>query len=350
MFSSKYLAATILALTIISCDSEKPGEKYFEFDNSILKPLYKKEDSAQLLMLPTADKTIDSVVYFSNDKKIGSGKAGEKFNFDLAQAKLGYQNLKALVYYNGKDHPQEITGRLEIVSSIEPKLLTFDVVNTYPHDVASFTQGLEFYQDTLMESTGQKGSSWLRKLDYKTSKPYKQVDLTPEYFGEGFTVLNNQVYQLTWQEKTGFIYDAKTLKKIKEFPYSQNIEGWGLTNDGTNLYWSDGTEKIWKVDPKTLEHTDYVNVYTPSSKIKALNELEFAKGKIYGNVWQKDAIAVIDPVTGSVEGILDISRLRKELTNPRAEVSNGIAYRKSSNTFFVTGKNWDKMFEIRIKE
>lgn len=350
MLKFKLLTATSLAILVTSCNGDKPGEKYFAFDDSGFKPQYKKEENVTLSLKNLKEKTVDSVVYFVNDKKAGSVKGMGKTDFSLSESRLGYQNLKALVYFDGETSGQEITGRIEVVSSIQPKLLQYKVVNTYPHDEAAFTEGLEFYNDTLMESTGQKGSSWIRKFDYKTGKVFKQVDLTPEYFGEGMTVIDGQVFQLTWQEKTGFIYDAKTLKKIKEFTYDKNIEGWGMTNDGTHIYQSDGTEKIWKVDPKTQKHLEYVNVYSTSGKIKAVNELEFADGRIYGNIWQKDAIAVVDPATGAVEAILNLADLRKEIKSPNAEVLNGIAYRKSTNTFFVTGKNWDKMFEIKISE
>jgi glutamine cyclotransferase len=239
---------------------------------------------------------------------------------------------------------------VELVSSVQPKLLKYAIVNTYPHDTLSFTEGLEFYKDTLYESTGQKGASYFRKYDYKTGKIYKQIDLDAKYFGEGITFLNDKLYQLTWQEKTGFIYDAKTLKLEKTFAYDKDIEGWGMTNDGKYIYQTDKTEKIWKMDPATQKMIDYINVYSGSSKIKSINELEWINGKIYTNVWQKDAIAVVNPANGAVEGILDLSSLRKLVKNTTAEVLNGIAYNPKTKTIFVTGKNWDKMFEITVSE
>lgn len=350
MPASKILTAITLLALAVSCGENDPNEKFFEFDSEILSKKYKKEETLTLGLKTLKEKAVDSVVFYVNGQKVKSVKGMEKASFSLKDAAYGYQRLKALVYFDGSSSGQEIDGRIEVVSSVEPKLLNYTIVATYPHDTAAFTEGLEFYRDTLMESTGQKGSSWIRKFDYKTGKSYKQVDLTPEYFGEGMTVINNKVYQLTWQEKTGFIYDAATLKKEKEFTYDKDIEGWGMTNDGQYIYQSDGTEKIWKVDPATQKHLDFVNVYSTSGKIKAVNELEYVEGKIYGNIWQRDAIAVIDPSTGTVEAILNLVDLRKQLTHPQAEVLNGIAYRKSSKTFFVTGKNWDKMFEIKVTE
>ena len=203
---------------------------------------------------------------------------------------------------------------------------------------------------TLFESTGQKGASYFRKYDYKTGKIFKQNNLDAKYFGEGITFVNNKLYQLTWQEKTGFIYNATTLKLEKTFTYEKDIEGWGMTNDGKYIYQTDGTEKIWKMDPNTLKMVDYSNVYSGNAKIKSINELEWIDGKIYANVWQKDAIAVVNPTSGSVEGILDLSGLRKFVKNPTAEVLNGIAYNPKTKTLFVTGKNWDKLFEIKVSE
>ncbi len=222
------------------------------------------------------------------------------------------------------------------------------MVNTYPHEVKAFTEGFEFFRDTLIESTGQHGNSYIAKIDYKTGKTIKKVDLAQQYFGEGITVINNKIYQLTWQNNEGFIYDANTLKKIKSFQYNKKVEGWGMTNDGKHIYHSDGTEKIWKMDPETQKLVDFVNVYTNDSKIKSVNELEWVDGKIYGNIWQKDAIAIIDPQSGAVEAVLDLSALRAKVTNPEAEVLNGIAYNKKTKTIFVTGKNWNKTFEIRV--
>jgi glutamine cyclotransferase len=220
----------------------------------------------------------------------------------------------------------------------------------YPHDTASFTEGLEFHKDTLYESIGLYGKSKLLKTDYKTGKIYKNLKLDDKYFGEGITFLNNKIYQLTWQEKTGFIYNADTWKLEKTFAYDKEIEGWGMTNDGKYIYQTDKTEKIWKMDPNTQKMIDYINVYSGDSKIKAVNELEWINGKIYTNVWEKEAIAVVNPESGAVEGILDMSGLRKFINAKPTDFLNGIAYNPKTKTIFVTGKNWDKMFEITVSE
>jgi glutamine cyclotransferase len=343
------LSIILLAVTLSNCGDTKKGENtLFTFDNTIVKTQYEPAEKLDLAITNDKSKTIDSVIYYINDKQIGSSKGIERLTYSLKKQKLGYQYLKALVYFDGDN--SEATFRIELVSDITPKLLQYKILNTYPHDTKSFTEGLEFYKDTLYESTGLKGSSYIRKYDYKTGKIYKQIDLEDKYFGEGITFLNNKLYQLTYQEKTGFIYNATTLKLEKSFAYTKDIEGWGMTNDGKNLYQSDGTEKIWTTSPENQQMLDYINVYSGKTKIKAINELEYINGKFYANVWQKDAIAVVNPISGAVEGILDMSGLRKLINVTPDDVLNGIAYNPKTKTIFVTGKNWDKMFEIRVLE
>lgn len=348
MIKRNVLSVILLGLFAVACqDKAKEHENLFAFNTTAFKETYTPDESVTLEIQNTQNKTIDSIIYYVNDAKVASKKGAEKVSLALLDKKLGYQNLKALVYFEGEN--VETTARIEVISNVVPKLLNYTIVNTFAHDTLAFTEGLEFYRDTLIESTGQKGISHFRKYDYKTGKIFKQVNLENEYFGEGITVINNKIYQLTWQSNVGFIYDANTLKKLKTFPYDKKIEGWGMTHDDKHIYQSDGTEKIWKMDPETQKMVDYINVYTNTNKIKSINELEWIDGKIYGNIWQKDAIAVINPTTGAVEGVLDLSGLRSKVTNKDAEVLNGIAFNPKTKTIFVTGKNWDKLFEIRVK-
>jgi glutamine cyclotransferase len=343
------LSIILLGIVIASCGtSQKDKLSYFSFNTSSFKEQYQPNESISLEIVNNEKKEVDSIIYYVNDVKVATKKGLEKVSFDLKDRKLGYQNLKALVYFEGEN--VETTARIELVSSIEPKLLSYKIVNVFPHDTLSFTEGLEFYRDTLFESVGQYNKSKLLKTNYKTGAIYKSVDLEGNYFGEGITILNNQIIQLTYKELTGFVYNADTWKVEKTFTFDKQVEGWGLTNDGTFLYQSDGTEKIWKMDPKTLKMIDYMNVYTNTSKIKSVNELEWINGKIYCNIWQKDAIAVVNPDNGAVEAILNLSDLRNQVKNSEAEVLNGIAYNPKTKTIFVTGKYWSKMFEIKVTE
>jgi glutamine cyclotransferase len=343
------LSIILLSSLFMGCNGSKSAtEKYFSFDESKFKSEYNNDDSLSLRLLNGENKKIDSIVYFVNDKNIGSKKSLESLIFSLKDQKLGYQNLKALVYFEGEN--QEITSRVELVSNVTPKLLNYKILNTYKHDTSSFTEGLEFFRDTLYEGTGLRGFSKLLKTDYKTGKILKSLKLDDQDFGEGITFINKQLFQLTWEEKKGFIYNVDTWKVEKTFAYDKPIEGWGMTNDGKVIYQSDGTEKIWKMNPANQKMIDYVNVYSGSSKIKSVNELEYINGKIYCNIWQKDAIAIVNPENGKVEGIINLAGLRKFIKYSEAEVLNGIAYNPKTKTIFVTGKKWEKLFEISVTE
>lgn len=336
----------LLSFTLLSCADKNNDAPLFSFDESKLKEQYLPEEVLELSIQNNNNKKVDSIAYRINDTIIAVKKGLEKLTFELKNQKLGYQNLKAEIYYEGEK--TETSSKIEVTSPIQPSLLQYKIINTYPHDPTSFTEGLEFFRDTLYESTGLNGKSYLRKYDYKSGKIYNQIDLEQQYFGEGITIMKDKIYQLTWKEKTGFIYNANTFKLEKTFTYDKDIEGWGMTNDGTHLYQTDGTEKIWKKNPATQKMIDYVNVYSGSSKIPSINELEWINGKIFCNVWQKDAIAIVNPTSGAVESILDLSGLRTKIESPNAEVLNGIAYNPKTKTIFVTGKNWDKTFEILV--
>jgi glutamine cyclotransferase len=353
------LSFILLAVLFLSCeDKEKDKSGLFLLNTTQSKAQFSTDEKAILTISNTKNKTIDSIVYFANDKKVGTVTGAKNVEFTLTDEKLGYQNLKALVYY--ENDYAEATYRIELISEIkEPKLLKYTLVNTYPHDIKAYTQGLEFHRDTLYEGTGNgagnttglKGISSLRKTNYKTGEVYKKVEHPEEIFGEGITILNNKVYQLTWQNLIGFIYDADTFKEIKRFNYSKRIQGWGLCNDGKMLYQSDGTEKIYFLNPETLQIEGNINVYSGANKIKSVNELEWINGKIFGNIYQRDAIAIINPSNGAVEAVINLAELKKKVTqHPDLDVLNGIAYNSKTKTLFVTGKNWDKMFEIRVGE
>ena len=236
-----------------------------------------------------------------------------------------------------------------VLNNKQPEIYSYEIINTYPHDITSYTQGLEFYKGELFESTGQYNESKLRKVDYKTGDVLKNIDLKNGYFGEGLTVLDDKIYQLTWQADTGFIYDVNTFEKLNIFRYNNSKEGWGICNDGKSLYKSDGTEKIWILNTTTVSEDDKIEVYTNKAKIKSLNELEWINGKIYANIYQQNGVVIVNPKNGAVEGVIDFSPL-KDLVKQHSglDVLNGIAYNPETETIFVTGKRWDKLFEVKI--
>lgn len=343
--STLALPLSLISILNINCSDTK---ELFNIDSKNIKAIYKTSESVNLVIENKENETIDSVVYFNNEKKISTTLNNKPFQFNLNNQKLGLQNVKAIIYSEGKNY-EEFTS-FEIVSSITPKVVGFELINTFPHDKDAYTQGLEFYNGNIIEGTGQYGESSLRKTNYKDGSVTTKKLLENNYFGEGITVFKNKIYQLTWREKTGFIYDASTFEKIKSFTFFKDIEGWGLTHNDKHLIMSDGTNTIYFLNPETLEIVDFINVSTDSSKIDQINELEWIDGKIWANIYQKDAIAIINPNTGAVEKVINLESLKSKITNPQMDVLNGIAYNPTTKTVFVTGKNWDKMFEIQLKE
>ncbi|MCO4821055.1 MAG: glutaminyl-peptide cyclotransferase [Flavobacteriaceae bacterium] len=268
---------------------------------------------------------------------------------NLKDFKLGNHSIKAIV--NHDNETQTVTYDLVILNDVPPKVYTFNIINEYPHDITSYTQGLEFHNGELFESTGQYGESKLRKVNYKTGEVLKNIDLSKNYFGEGLSILNNNVYQLTWKEGVGFIYDANSFEKTGSFKYGKSKEGWGLCNDGSRLFKSDGTEKIWQLNTTTLEEQSHIEVYTNKSRIVGINEMEWVNGKIYANRYQLDGVAIINPENGAIDGVIDFRALKKKVTQHEGlDVLNGIAYNPETKTLFVTGKRWDKLFEVEIVE
>lgn len=225
--------------------------------------------------------------------------------------------------------------------------LTYRVVHTYPHDADSFTEGLELHNGVLYESSGQYGRSYLFEQNLKTGAVVKRIPVSPAVFGEGITLLNGVIFQLTWESQLGFIYNAATLAQTGTFHYTG--EGWGLTNDGHTIYMSDGSPVIRCIDPKNFTVVRTIPVHDGATAIQMVNELEWVKGRLYANVWHTDRIAEIDPATGRVMAWIDLAGLRpKEATDPEA-VLNGIAYDPATNHLLVTGKLWPKLFEIAVE-
>jgi len=229
-------------------------------------------------------------------------------------------------------------------------LIAYKVTNIFPHDRTAFTQGLVIHSGRLFESTGQFGTSWISEVNIATGVQDKKVILDKKYFGEGITILNNKIYQLTYQTKIGFVYDWRTFNKLAEFNY--DYEGWGITHDGKNLIVSDGTDKLHILDTVTLKDIQTLNVKNHGVKRDSLNELEYIEGYVYANIWLTNTIVKIDPANGEVVGQMDLSKMGEEVRakDPQADVLNGIAYEKKSKTILITGKQWPACYAIRFAE
>ncbi len=232
-----------------------------------------------------------------------------------------------------------------------PAAISYSIINTYPHDTSSFTQGLVIYNGSMYEGTGElQGRSKLMKVDLKTGKIEKQIKLGDNYFGEGITILHDTIYQLTWQNKVVFVYTLKDFRKVKEFPIK--TEGWGITTDGKQLIVSDGTSELSFYDPTTFTLLKTQTVSETGAPTFNLNELEYINGFIYANMWQYAYILKIDPVTGKVVAKADLTQVfnRVLVIDPKADVPNGIAYDTATKKMYVTGKLWPELYEIQFSQ
>lgn len=293
----------------------------------------------------------DSVVYYLGEQRLQKVTGNGSLSYTFTNEKLGKWDFIARIFRDGKQ--VEKKQEINLFNDTAPVAYTYEIINSYPHATDAYTQGLEFYKGVLYESTGQYGSSSLRKVALQTGEVLQKIDVPSNYFAEGITILNDKIYQLTWKEGVGFIYDVDTFEKTGEFGYNQSEEGWGLTNDGNWIYKSDGTEKIWFLNSETLSEESFLQTVTHRTISTKLNELEWVEGKIYANTYQKDGVAIINPKNGAIEGVIDFSGLRDNLGNVEDldsvnDVLNGIAYNKATKKLYVTGKDWDTLFEVKI--
>lgn len=230
---------------------------------------------------------------------------------------------------------------------VAPQMVDIEVVKSFDHQQSAYTQGLQFEDGVMWEGTGEYGSSRLQYTDMATGRVTVVATLPDRHFGEGITLLGDRIYQLTWQNGIMYIYDRKTLKKVDTKRYKG--EGWGLTTDGQWLYMSDGTPDIRVLDPVTLEVKRRISVVCNGASLPYLNELEWIDGKIWANVYTLNQIVIINPENGIVEKVVNLEGLLPESEyTPTTDVLNGIAYDKESGRIFVTGKNWSKLFEIKL--
>jgi glutaminyl-peptide cyclotransferase len=231
-----------------------------------------------------------------------------------------------------------------------PKLMSYSIVATYPHDTSSYTQGLLIYKGDMYEGTGNYGYSKLKKVDLKTGKAQNEIALDKKYFGEGVTILNDTVYQLTWKEKTVFVYTLKEFKKIKEFKI--DTEGWGLTSDGKSLIVSTGGSDLYYYDPSTFKLLKTQTIIESGSPSFNLNELEYINGFVYANQYQFPYIFKIDPATGQIIAKADLTTMwdRIKAIDHDAEVPNGIAYDTATKKMYITGKWWPELYEVQFSQ
>jgi len=286
---------------------------------------------------------------FLNDSLIQEVKGVQKsmsFSFESSTWNLGFNDIKLIL--NGvEDKPITESKNVILFAKNAPNILLPEVVQTLNHKNDHYTQGLEFNNGSLYEGTGQYGESILAEINLTNGNPIRLLTLEKTFFGEGITILNDEIYQITWTNGTCFVYDLATFKLKRQMSYSG--EGWGLANDGKHIIMSDGSSKIVFRDPKTFEIIRAIYAFSNTQEYRALNELEYVDGYIFANVYQQDYIAKINAKSGEVVALIDCEELKK-IGRGNGDVLNGIAFNKKNGLFYLTGKNWDKIFAVQLVE
>ncbi len=349
---------TILFLiAIFACETQKDvkGKKEVEVKKKSQSDLIisgkKKRTIGEVIpieIVPSSEENvIDSVQVFANNFFLTT-IATPPFNYELNTTPMpvGETSIRAIAYFQDGSKDIDHTSVI-LLSDITPIQYDYRIRQNYPHDRKAFTQGLTFHNGYMYEGTGQKGESNIRKVDLKTGEVLQTKYIPSQYFGEGITIYNNKLYQLTWRSRKGFIYDLETFDQIREFTY--HTEGWGLTNMGDTLVMSDGSATLYLLNAETLSEIGRIKVYNQDRAINDLNELEYINGEIHANVYQKDEIVIINPKNGKVTGVINLAGLFDLNMNHRdIDVLNGIAYDPQTGRYFVTGKNWTQLFEIEL--
>lgn len=318
----------------------------YPFNNSTTK----LKDSIKVTIgINKQNVSLDSFQIFYDNNLISSQRNGSlSYSFIPASEKLGIHKITTKTFF-GDGKSETLESNIKVLSNVVPKTEKFTVVRTYPHSKEDFTEGLELYNGYLYESTGLEGKSLIKKSELNTGKVLKEVVLDKQYFGEGITIFDNKIFQLTWKNKKGFVYNLDDLKFIQNFSY--NTEGWGMTNNGKELIMSDGTNKIYFMNPYSFAITSNLEVYDNIGPITNINELEYNKGLIYANVWRTFLVIKIDASTGKVLARMDLEELIHKAGNlQELDVLNGIALNPATGNLLVTGKLWNKIFEIKISE
>jgi len=312
---------------------------------------YKAGDEVKVKVgLPAGTKP-DSVVYMMEAARLGAAKDSSGINVKTDTIPLGIKIITARVYNGGKS--QDVSTNILLLAAKAPERYTYKVEKTFPHDTSSYTEGLQYIDGVMYESTGEPKHSTIRKNDLQTGKALQLTRLEDQYFGEGLSVIGDKVVQLTYREKVGFVYDKNTLKLLKTFPNNVGAEGWGMCFDGKKLYMDDSTNRIWFLNKDTYQQIGFIDVCDDKGQIDSVNELEYIDGKLYANVYQTDDILVINPKTGAVEQKIDMTNLYPESERPAGRdwgnnVLNGIAYDAATKRIFVTGKKWPKIYQVKF--
>jgi glutamine cyclotransferase len=287
----------------------------------------------------------DSVQVWVNNKLVAHLKGPDfSYQWNTSGLGVGAQQLSTHTFLNG--NIESDSRSLSFVSDAAPLRETYRITNSYPHNPESFTEGLLYYNGYLYEGTGMNNTSYIMKVKLETGKAVQKQTIDGAYFGEGISIFNNKLVELTWQSHKGFVYDLGSFKKLQEFSFP--TEGWGMTTDGKKLIMSDGTSTLYYLDPNTYQNVGKLEVFDDKGPVSKLNELEYIDGQIYANVWETDEILRIDAVSGKVLAVIDMSGLLGSYANEKVDVLNGIAWDAQNKRLFVTGKYWPRIFQIEV--
>ena len=302
------------------------------------------------LQLKLEDKA-DSIVYFADGMKLQKAPNEQVITVTTRNLALGIKAITAKIY-RGQSEPEEITTNIVVRSTLVPRKLGYIVQQVFKHDTSSYTQGLEFYNGYLYESDGLTAESSLRKTELSTGKVLQLTKLRNELFAEGITLIGDKILMLTYQNNVSLEFDLQSLKMLREFPDQYQREGWGLCNNGKVIFSTDGSNSIYILNKETYLQENSIEVYDQNGPVSSLNELEFIDGRIFANIYGSDRIVVIDPANGQVIAELDLSELYPDTVRPMKDIDgfvlNGIAWDSQGKRLFVTGKKWDKLFQIKL--
>lgn len=288
----------------------------------------------------------DSVVYFADGERLSNSVDEQPVRVKTDKLALGIKAITAKIYRNGTD-PEEISTSITLKSSLIPIKIGYTVIQEFKHDTESYTQGLEYHNGFFYESDGLAGESSIRKVEPSTGKVLLMTPVD-NVFAEGMTIVGDKILMLTYKENINMVYDLNTLKLLRQYPTPYSRDGWGLCNDGNKIYNSDGTNMIHILNKETYMEEGFIEVYDHNGPINSLNELEYIDGKIYANIYESNRIVVINPANGQVTAEIDLSNIYPKYASDPELVLNGIAWDAQGKRLFVTGKKWDKLFQIKL--
>jgi glutamine cyclotransferase len=353
---SRYYFLVFLIIFSFGCNSDKkedPKSGSIEHYGAIITPAQGQSvESGDVfkieLSLAKQPESFEKVEFkMDNETIFTSDKFQDHFIYEMNTTGLsmGLHHISTELFFDGKTEIN--TTSILVTSNIVPSKYSYLIRNKFPHDINAYTQGLEFYKGELYEGTGLNGKSELRHISLRTGTVIKNKKLDAQYFGEGITILDDKIYQITYQSNKGFVYDLKTFDLIKEFTYA--TEGWGLTHDESHLIMSDGTNKIYFLDKETFERKREMEVYDNIGPVYMLNELEYINGEIWANIYLTQEIIRIDSKTGKVTARINCSGIFDPSTvTHKTDVLNGIAYDEITKKIYLTGKLWPNIFEVEF--